>query len=567
VPINKTEIPAMKSKPFFNFPRPMSDPEKFRQILRFGQKIDTRAGWNDEELGDVLLAEKLYVPRGNPPLEQYRQQYENRSKSLKPWISFARECNRFLSLMGFVERIASLKGRYRPTQRGIKLGQMQGQFPQELERDLWTYALANLKLYSINDERTRQDRGFKVRPYLLILRMLKERALNRNEMFVTAFTRKTESDDDIANATQVLAAIDGEPAALDAQLNSLSATRTTADNNTKLLPTFAWRLQHISRYSGMYQLEQLGIDFLSQMFEYRPIWFDDIPAPDNQRQQVASLLLALNATPLAKADLPASLLPIDSPIDIIRRMNIPLSDDGQNLKLDVPLSFDFYQDIPPEVRQSPDFRSLLTDLNWQEDVVHLPEESATSRSIVDPKRPRRRSVRRRTSQRRKIDVAVKRSGKVETGTAQSKTVIEYDPEVLQERTREHESVVAEFTEFFERQGFTCYEGNFDFLAEHSTEALLLEMKTIDPRNEREQIIKAIGQLDYYGYFDAPDSVESDKPIWKGIVLSRTPTPEHVEFLRSLDTYVFWLDENGEIRGEEESLQFLENFCGSSKTGR
>jgi hypothetical protein len=103
----------------------------------------------------------------------------------------------------------------------------------------------------------------------------------------------------------------------------LGATHTTADNNTKLLPTFACNLQHAARHGGVYQLQKAGEDFLTQMSSYQPVWFHDIPAADSQqRQQVAALLLSLNVAPLARSDLPPSLLPIDPLLKIIKRMNI-----------------------------------------------------------------------------------------------------------------------------------------------------------------------------------------------------------------------------------------------------
>ncbi len=550
---------------FINFPRPLNDPEKFRQVLLVGQQIDKGAGWNDEELGDALLDAGLYMPRGNPPLKQYRQRYENVNKSLNPWVTFARECNRFLSLMGFVERIARLRGRYRLTPRGSKLGEVQGDFPQAEELALWTYALANLKIYSVNDEESRQDHSFKVRPYLMILRMLQERPLTRDEIFISAFTCKTESAADITAAAKVLAAIDGKPTALAAQLRQLGATHTTADNNTKLLPTFACNLQHAARHGGVYQLQKAGEDFLARMFPCQPVWFHDIPAIDSQqRQQVAALLLLLNVAPLARSDLPPSLLPIDPSLKIIKQIGIPYSDDGQTVTLGVPLSFDFYQDIPPEVRQSQGFLDLLEELDWEEGELDLAQAAAAHVPIVVSKRARR-PRRRRAPQRREIDVAAKAHGKTETEVTKGKTVVEFDSEVIRERTAEHEKLVAKFVELLQQHGLTCYEDNFDLLTEQAIEALLLEMKTIDESNEREQIMKAIGQLDYYGYFDAPHFVSAGKPVRKGIVLSRAPfQADHVDFLRSMDIYVFWLGEKGEIAGDPESLEFLKRFCNPTK---
>jgi hypothetical protein len=240
-------------------------------------------------------------------------------------------------------------------------------------------------------------------------------------------------------------------------------------------------------------------------------------------------------------------------------MGISFSDDGQAVTLSIPLSFDFYQDIPPEVRQSQTFLDLLKELNWEEGELDLAQAATAYVPIVVSKRQRRPRS-RRAPQRREIDVAAKAQGKAETEIAQGKTVVEFDPEVIRERSEEHEKLVAKFAKLLEQHGLTCYEGNFDLLTEQAAEALLLEMKTIDERNEREQIMKAVGQLGYYGYFDAPHFVSAGKPVRKGIVLSRAPfQADHVKFLRSMDVYVFWLDEKGEVTGEPESLEFLKLF--------
>ncbi|WP_376793265.1 hypothetical protein [Thermoflexus sp.] len=92
------------------------------------------------------------------------------------------------------------------------------------------------------------------------------------------------------------------------------------------------------------------------------------------------------------------------------------------------------------------------------------------------------------------------------------------------------------------------------------------MKVINRGNEREQLLKAIGQLAYYSYFEVSHYIGEGKRIHKGIVLNQPPVvPDHITFLRSLGLHIFWLDKRGKIHGEQESLRFLERFVSRSGT--
>lgn len=138
-------------------------------------------------------------------------------------------------------------------------------------------------------------------------------------------------------------------------------------------------------------------------------------------------------------------------------------------------------------------------------------------------------------------------------------------ELRLEKSSEHNEIIIKFWEFYSRHGIpTTDENNFDLLVERNNTALLHEMKTITDDNERIQVIKAIGQLFYYEFFDLLQSLKNENvEIIKMMAFQRKPNDEmHIDYIRSLGIYVYWINERGEIDGEADSMQFLNNFISS-----
>lgn len=178
-------------------------------------------------------------------------------------------------------------------------------------------------------------------------------------------------------------------------------------------------------------------------------------------------------------------------------------------------------------------------------------------------RIRRRPSMRRIENRDQLRIS-EREGEREIGEDMREEI----RELLAERNGEHQEIVMRFFDVYNERGMDAFRDNFDLLVVNGNIALLHEMKTLSGANERDQIMKGIGQLFYYENLDIPelDMPEiSENPlirVVKALVFQKQlSNPLHVEFIKNLGIHVFWLNEGGGIEGETESMTFLENFLG------
>ena len=140
-------------------------------------------------------------------------------------------------------------------------------------------------------------------------------------------------------------------------------------------------------------------------------------------------------------------------------------------------------------------------------------------------------------------------------------------EVLNERTVEHQRMISRllrnlYSEL-PRTTWKHHPLSYDLLIDLSQVALLHEAKTVkdgDRADERRQIIKGIGQLLYYEWFDVPSDLDGDDAtVLKVMLLERPPVdPNHVDFLRNLGIEVIWFAEDGAIDGHPHSLQVIQD---------
>jgi len=134
-------------------------------------------------------------------------------------------------------------------------------------------------------------------------------------------------------------------------------------------------------------------------------------------------------------------------------------------------------------------------------------------------------------------------------------------EIRRERTKQHQEIVKKLCEFYIKHDIIPNENNFDLLVEKDDLVLLHEVKTIENYNERNQIIKAVGQLLYYEFYELPQVVSTkNKNVIKIVVLQHEPSDlSHIEYLKSLGIYTIWVGEDGEIQGESDSYSFLRSI--------
>ena len=134
-------------------------------------------------------------------------------------------------------------------------------------------------------------------------------------------------------------------------------------------------------------------------------------------------------------------------------------------------------------------------------------------------------------------------------------------EILKEKTIDHQNVVANIWELYQTSlTVKTDDSSYDLLVLTPRYAILHEIKTITPQNERKQIRHAVGQLLYYEHFNVPYELQSSHlEVKKILVLSCQPhDAEHLTFLASLGIGTIWFNENGQLDGEE-TVEFLQPF--------
>lgn len=132
----------------------------------------------------------------------------------------------------------------------------------------------------------------------------------------------------------------------------------------------------------------------------------------------------------------------------------------------------------------------------------------------------------------------------------------------------HEDTLELLVNRLENQDYECFdiEGGSDLIAtNYSSHVLQAEAKSL--RNAQKlQIRKAIGQLAEYRYFDIERLGRfQDQSLTQALLFDREPTGRYREFVEALSSkgshsiLTFWIDEDGNLAGTEESLNQLNAF--------
>lgn len=220
--------------------------------------------------------------------------------------------------------------------------------------------------------------------------------------------------------------------------------------------------------------------------------------------------------------------------------------------------------------------NLLKEIIEESDNLKITEVDGNTfielRSLELPEIPRERKARRTYKIKkkvitRKIITSAEQLRRKE-GEDGERPLPQVDPSELQliiekrmEKTHDHQEIVIKFWEFYNQHEIKVEENNFDLLVEKNDKVLLHEMKTITEQNERSQVIKAIGQLFYYEYFELPPLLKRDDVgiIKMAVFQKKLKEDAHISLMKSLGIHIYWINEAGEIEGEEESIQFLMDF--------
>lgn len=182
--------------------------------------------------------------------------------------------------------------------------------------------------------------------------------------------------------------------------------------------------------------------------------------------------------------------------------------------------------------------NLLTEIILQSDKIEIinPDEEVKFIDLITEFRqtiPSSRNIKRRQLVRKRRQTSRKAITNLEALTQRQTSDYKklkhgIDPmklaleiEIKRERTKKHQEIVRKFCEIYLAHNIIPDENNFDLLVEKNDFVLLHEMKTLTKDNERTQIMKAVGQLFYYEFYDLPDIVDiENKKVIKILALKK-----------------------------------------------
>lgn len=136
---------------------------------------------------------------------------------------------------------------------------------------------------------------------------------------------------------------------------------------------------------------------------------------------------------------------------------------------------------------------------------------------------------------------------------------------LQDRANElHRNTLKILANYLKKRNLVPKESNIDLLTEKNEAVFIFEIKSIHSKNFKSQTRRAIGQLLEYEYFQVRNNRRyQNKKILRGIVYSRKPPEEIINFLKTYSFYAFWIEDN-HIKSDEHSNNAIESFI-SGKT--
>jgi len=179
----------------------------------------------------------------------------------------------------------------------------------------------------------------------------------------------------------------------------------------------------------------------------------------------------------------------------------------------------------------------------------------TEQDLLDGVRRRLRSLKIASREPSRRDV-VKRYRKLVT--------YERNWEAQERASKGHRRIVKLLMSEIQRHGIIPQDSDIDLLASTRRGVFIFEVKTIHFRNYLRQTRNAIGQLLDYEYFDVKKRPDfRGRRVVRGVVYGNRPPRDIIDFLRTYDFNVYWLEKN-ELTGEGASLLALEKFLGQTK---
>ena len=533
---------------YINFPHQINDIKKLRNALvQAHDIICSGKELTDHNFGYNLFRKKIIQSRNGYTEEKLKTMPENRQSP----IMTARELKRTFLLMGFLEKKDG-PNEYVLTSRGQQVIGLGIDDNIDYETLIWRESLLNLKFYSVSDSKHTNEE-FRSRPIYVMMNLL-SRPLKK-QFLVFGMTAKDESEKTIARLKETVKKCSYDKYVFEEEIKQIGMTLSNARNNVKILPAFGINTGLFYNKNGLIGLTNDGIAILDQEKNKIPIWYVDLDKGDEKKRQCkAGILLALINSNIKKSILDNIVASFGLDPSIITQFDNGLVklDDSGSYSLTSQISFDLYQDLPADVRNSKEFEQFRRLIEYcTTSQKTKPDESPVLQTYNYPQRIYKRNY----AKPRKID-SVDQLTKTYTPPTINPDEYLRCKEIQQEKDSMHQEVVKKLYKKYVAAGCNdITEWPYDLLVRKNNIHILHEVKTITKQNEPAQVRTALGQIYYYKYFSLKDCKSN---LLEAIVFDQPPNDTaNVEFLRSHDILVFWFDKDA-FSGEERSLEKLDN---------
>jgi len=358
---------------------------EYREFLKLCKDVQNKTSFfNDKLVGELMVKKKAIVDRDSTP-DSYVEKYKEKSIGNQSYVSNARMLIRICRWLGWITKIEG-HAKFILTAYGENLTKFNGSFPSEIgeikESELMEKAFAKLKFYNVNDSVQYRNPKFKQRIFLNMLRVLNEfDVCSHYELVVSAFVLKDERNekdyknviDRVKRLKNVTITI-GEALAecnLDCKLKS---TVTGVYDGPKVMLSFARQFGFVENipissklnpkmnelYKKMYRnsgyikphgakfvshITEKGRRFLKENYQNEVIWYDELT--DKIKEAAILCILNHNSKKIKLSDAIKS--GFQNSIKNLSKQGI-IKSKNDFLTLNILTDFDYYQDVPYEVR-------------------------------------------------------------------------------------------------------------------------------------------------------------------------------------------------------------------------
>lgn len=406
------------------FPRSKTDPREIREVLKLALQAEEENPdkfFNDKTLG-VKMARIGSINVIGLGGAEYIESYEGKNTADVSYITNARMLMRLFRFLGFVTRLN--KGKYVVTDLGRLYCTFNADFPSYKngvsEEKVLLDSLANFAFYCVNDDSSFRDAKFRIRPFYWLINTLCVEPQCIYQLIVTTFASQSEKATDIKRIKSLLDNLRSGNTNLKIEWEKVglapddySCVHNFYDSAKILVylgvslgliekvsdPVYGKKIsgnaRNLKQATIFYRATEKGKDFVQINSENNLVYYDELYAKFGESSVIsASLLLAsLNFrlgnkivtaidqklfVGVENLDLIISKLSSDFGISVIKEKT--------KLVLKTPVSFSFFQSIPPEIFHKEVFlnfyKNFMNEINNKdlistEEIDHRPTSGST----------------------------------------------------------------------------------------------------------------------------------------------------------------------------------------------